>query len=502
MSCLPGNPCYGTYIDPCNSPSSGGSGSGSNCCDTILYCGPALPNSGIENLNNLCLAIEKLDNAISQVQVTVTASNGLTKVGDDIRFGGILSSPTILNTNGKSLSITNLPTQSSEPDYILVVDSLGVVKKYPPTSLGKNITLEDNVGLVWTNAEETNLSTLYNTQVPDSAISILVGGATPDTAANWKQLTLVEVLDRILFPLQLPTYALPTISLSISSPSSLTVYQEIGSTITLTANGTGTKNNAGAFVSFLFSRTVNGGSLYQIGTAAPVIGTGSTLPDQFTFPDPNNPNNIYQGNISAPFTIPNPPAGGIETEVSLSVSGTYNAGLPKKTSYNQNDTRTPGNTTNTPQAGGTISTPTQSFKGTYPYYYGKILGGSQPTAGVIAGLIQANDAGVNKVLASSLGSVTVNFNSGSTQYWCWIAIPVSNTPDNTKLSWQDTNNPNNKGNFTNPTGPFLGSPYTQNVTAPGGTPLWSNISYKFYITDYETAMNSIRFDNTSIPGQP
>ena len=493
MSCHPGTPCYGTttVVDPCVTANS-------SCCDSILYCGPALPNSGIENLDNLCLAVQKLDDAISNVELVVTASNGLTKVGNDIQFGGTLASTTILNTNGNSFSITNLPTQVGDPDFIMVLTSTGVVRKYPSTSVGKTITLEDNVGLVWTNPEETNLSTEYNTLVPDVVQSVQVGGAAPQPASWWKQKTLVEVLDYILFPLQLPTYQLPQISLRVNSPSTpTTTYLEIGSAITINATGEGTKYNAGAFTSFTFTRTING-TPTTFSSGATATGTGPALPNQFGFVDPNNPNTIYEGTLAQNYTIATPLSGTVETSIALKVAGAYSAGLPKKDSYNQNDTRTPGNTVNTPQASGSIISPETTFMATYPYYFGSITGGSKPTAGVLANLINANDPGVNKVLATSLGNVTVNFNNGSTQKWNWIAIPVSTTPDNTKLSWQDTNNALNKGNISNPAGPFAGSPYTQNVTAPGGSPLWANISYKFYITDYVTAMGSIRFQNTTI----
>lgn len=495
MSCHPGSPCYGTttVVDPCVTANS-------NCCDSILYCGPALPNTGIDNLDTLCVALQKIDNEITNIQVNVSANNGLSKDGDFIQLGGTLIEPTAINTLGQPFSLLNLPTEVA-PEYVLVLTNTGVVKKYAASSLGQTITIEDNVGLVWTNPEETNLSTLYNTLVPDVVQSVQVGGADPQPASWWKQKTLVEVLDYILFPLQLPTYKLPEISIRIDSPTPPSTYLEIGSSISINTTGEGTKNNAGPFTTFTFTRTINGTpSTFPV--TAVQTGTGTPLPNQFGFIDPNNLNYIYSGTLAQSYTIASPLTGTIETTIALKTTGAYSAGLPKKDSYNNNDTRTAGNTVNTPQASGSVTSPETTFIATYPYYFGSITGGSQPTAGVLAGLIQTNDPGVNKVLASSLGNVTVNFNNGSTQKWNWIAIPVSTIPNNTKLSWQDTNVSNNNGNFTNPGGPFFGSPYTQNVTAPGGSPLWANISYKFYITSYVTAMNSIRFQNTSIAGQP
>jgi hypothetical protein len=505
MSCYPGTPCYGTttVVDPCVTANS-------NCCDSVLYCGPALPNTGIDNLDTLCVALQKIDNEITNIQVNVSANNGLSKDGDFIQLGGTLIEPTAINTLGQPFSLLNLPTEVA-PEYVLVLTNTGVVKKYAASSLGQTITIEDNVGLEWTDLAETNLSTKYNTLIPDGAISVQVGGADPQLASWWKDLTLVEVLDYILFPLQLPTYTLPEISLTIASPTPPSTYLEIGSTISINATGLGTKNDAGPFTQFVFTRTVNGTpSLFTVTPGTPISATAIA---PIFFPDPNNPNFTYPGVLTQSYTIP-PPTTGVETTLKLKVEGTFTQGQKKPTSYNQPDPRSFGNTVNTPQAAGTIMSNEVEYKATYPYYFGYIDGTTRPTASQLASLINGttpqsgNPTAANQVVKKvedSSGNVTVNFNNGAVQKWNWIAIPESTT--NLKLSWYV--NDNNRGNISCPEGPFgkeppytgLGSPFIQDVTAPGGSPIWQNISYRFYITAYPTEMNNMTFQNTIITGQ-
>jgi hypothetical protein len=518
MSCHPGTPCYGstTVVDPCIAANS----SSSNCCDTILYCSTPLPNTGIETNDNLCLALQKIDAEFSNIQVNVDAINGLQKVGDNIKLGGALVEPTIINIAGKSLSLTNVEEETNL-QYLLVLTNAGVIKKYPATSLGQTVTLEDNVGLEWTNLAETNLSTKYNTLIPDGAISVKVGGAEPQLASWWKEKTLVQVLDYILFPLQLPTYTLPTISLTVSSPASPTTYLEIGSTIAINATGLGTKNDAGPFTQFVFTRTVNGTP--STFTVTPGTPQSATAIAPIFFPDPNNPNFAYPGVLSQPsYTIPPSPTGTVETSLKLKVQGTYNQGERKPTSYNQPDSRGYGNTVDTPQAAGTIMSNEIEYKATYPYYFGYVDGTTRPTAAQLASLINgttpqsgnppvitAANQVVKKVEDSS-GNVTVNFNNGTTaQRWNWIAIPKSTSPDNTKLSWYVTDF--NRGNISYSEGPFgkvppsytgQGSPFEADVTPPGTPAIWQNVPYRFYITAFQTNMNTVRFQNTIISGQP
>lgn len=474
MSCHPGTPCYGTttVVDPCVSAN----GSSSNCCDTILYCGPALPNTGIDNNENLCLALQKIDAEFSNIQVNITANNGLTKTGDNIQLGGPLTKQTVITTNNFPLSIIGLPDDPN-PDYILVVSSTGVIRRYLASSLGQTITLQNNVGLVWTNSPtNTNLSTLYNTLVPDVVTSVQVGGAAPDTAANWKQLTLVEVLNKILFPLQLPTYVEPVVTMTVSAPSPVATYYEVGSPLTFTAAGVGNKWDAGAFTAFNMIKTVNSGSPTSTALTGITPTTGIAFGTEFGFADPNSPNVVYTtSNFTDNLTIPAPTGGNTSSTVTYQTSGTHNLGASKKRSDNTNDTRAAGTGTNNPQAPGTKFSAITTITGIYPFFWGLSL--TPPTTGTIAAAIAAGTA--NKILLPAGGTITVPFNNAPTAQYLWVAHAAAYT---TKTKWFVTEV--NKGDIGGPTNTF-GSVQTINVTSPSPV-YWSGISYKMYISNFTT----------------
>ena len=136
MSCQPGSPCYNTTSsssgDPCN-PNNAVS------CETVIYNGPTLPTTGIDTCTNLCVALQEIDNAIGEIVSgsNVTASNGLTKVVNDIRLGGALTQTTVIATGPFDLTLTGIDAGSPSDD-LLVITSGGIVKKVSASAL-KNI---------------------------------------------------------------------------------------------------------------------------------------------------------------------------------------------------------------------------------------------------------------------------------------------------------------------------------------------------------------------------
>jgi hypothetical protein len=81
---------------------------------------------------------------------------------------------------------------------------------------------------------------LYSSAIPDHTFNTLVGGATPEPASTWKSRTIVQALDKILFPTVLPWIRdenVPSLTLSVSG---LTGVQEVGTpvqrTLTVTFN--------------------------------------------------------------------------------------------------------------------------------------------------------------------------------------------------------------------------------------------------------------------------
>ena len=148
MSCTSGSPCYnnqfvysGCANDPCN-PNSRIS------CDGIVYIGSPLPCTGIESCDTMCVALQKLDNAICNTPgFTVTASNGLYKdiITNDIRMGGPLTEQTVIGTsNINTLSITGLVNDLA-PDALVSVTALGVLRQTSASSILSAITANNGL---------------------------------------------------------------------------------------------------------------------------------------------------------------------------------------------------------------------------------------------------------------------------------------------------------------------------------------------------------------------
>lgn len=478
MSCHPGTPCYNnTTVDPCVTANS-------SSCEGVLYYGPALPNTGIDNLDNLCVAFQKVDAAIANSSAaSITANNGLTKTGNNIQLGGTLvESSTTINTNGNALLITNLPIESTTPDFLLTQTSTGVVRRVAPTSLGQQITLQNNVGLVWTNPGQTNLSTLYNTLVNPASVSVPVGGAAPNTAANWSQLTLVQVLDAILFPLRFPTYIVPTVTMTLT-PTPATYY-EIGAVVSIAATGVGNRWDGGAFTAMSLVKSINSLTPSLTTYTSFTVTTLSAFGSEFGFPDPNSPNISYTTpQYTETLTIPAPITGQAASTVFYQFTGSYGAGIPKSNSDGTTDSRTAGNTVNTPQAAGSASSSSVTFNGLYPIFWG--VANTQLTPAQIASAISGGTA--NKILLPASGTITVPYNNVSAQY-LWVAYLAVNT---TKTKWFNT--ALNNGNIGLPTDLF-GAVQTVNVNSPNS--YWSGISFKTHMSNFTTIVNgNIEFRN-------
>lgn len=131
MSCNPGTPCYTSTIsnpttacgiDQCNTTKFG--------TGNIFYTGSALSCSGISTCDSLTVALQKMDYALcNAIPNTITASNGLTKVADDIQLGGELIQQTSITTSfAYTLSLLGLVNDIT-PDYFITQTSSGVIRK-------------------------------------------------------------------------------------------------------------------------------------------------------------------------------------------------------------------------------------------------------------------------------------------------------------------------------------------------------------------------------------
>ena len=328
-----------------------------------------------------------------------------------------------------------------------------------------SITVIPNSGLTFAHGQ---LGTTYNSLVNDNVQSVAVGGAASTSASTWKSKNIVEVLDTILFPDVLPTYTIPT--LTISGPQSGT--KEIGSTVAQVLSLIGTEGDASTFTALAVSRNST-----QLSSAVnPLIYGFSDIAAQFGYADPNNPNYSYVLGYTDNFVV-------VSGNTSWSGTGTYLAGGPKKNNKGVTDVREAQlRNTSAPQAASSISSNSITVTGIYPYFWGK--SNTLPTAASIAAAILAGST--NKVLTDASGTVSVTF-AAAGQY-VWMAHSASYT---SKTKWFNTQL--NQGSIG--AGNFILSPVTQSVGSPDG--LWTGVSYKVYISSGATNTEGvIEFRNT------
>jgi len=501
MSCSSCNPCYNIqsafYIDP---NTTGCEGSNVISCETVKYIGPNLACSGIQNDDSLCLAIQKLDNIVcNNPAFTVDANNGLAKdlYTNTITLGGPLITPTTITTDAtNTLTLAGLQSETT-PTFILTRDSNGVIKYSSTSVLSPQINVADNVGLTINTGHDT-LSTLYNTLVTDTVTSVQVGGAAPKEASFWKTKNLVEVLDIILFPLQLPTYKIPEILIVGSLPASPV---EIGTVQNISFTPTGYRWDAGAFQALRVSR-----KKYDSGTYAQQIlytnlqGTeGAVFGSQFGFDDPNSKNYTYAPTsaFTQALTI-EPVTSGTDVTYYYKVYGTYGRGLKKKTSKNEPDpTAFDVRKTNAPQEQSTdftLDSDAKTITGIYPYFWGISTNNpdsaTPPTSEEIATLI--NNYNVNngtlckKVLESSANTIKINFGNTTSKY-LWFAHP---DVCDAKQSWYVTTS--NRGGI----GP--GKTFNRiedKLLHSNPNPYWTGVKYKIYTSLFATfAANDATFE--------
>lgn len=410
------------------------------------------------------------------------------------------------NVKISQLPASELPLNGGE-ELPLVQD--GVTKKATAQDIADlasaNITPAEHGGIEFN--VDNELQTIYNTSVSDTLYSAKIryqDGTFLDSlpASDWKALTIVQVLDKILFPLQLPVYTKPTISFSTTTSPLLV---EVGSSVSpINLKGEGTKNDAGVYDSFKFYKSVNGGSatLLPSGTVTPTSSTPvppdlATLPNQFGQPELNNPNytytsnyadTAYSGTNASGFPIPS--STNKSTTVTYSLTAQYEAGNALYKSDGNLDTRTAAlRQTNAPQLGDNAfdAANTITFTGYFPVYYGKSTKSVPPTAAEIANAINAG--GVSDITVSKLANIVNPDNTLAIPYenenifkYIWFAHYEYNTEKTKWVQLDASNNPtSNAGNIGSG---LFALPVTQVVSSQQNN--WVNKSFKIYISTYKT----------------
>lgn len=330
----------------------------------------------------------------------------------------------------------------------------------------------------------TTLNTTYDTQLSSTQLSVAVGGVAQNTpVSSFSGDSLVDVLNKILFPTQPPVYTQPTATLS----DSVSTIKEIGSDVTnnltlrLDKKDSGGLNTTGNSITSQLS-----GSLTLSG---PTTTSLTNLPSQFGFANTNNPNQRFTYTAVDSFTMPS------------SGSVTYTSVI-KYLAGNQLLDST-GNPSGTAVVAGQKTPGNSGVSGIYPYFWGLSTSTWTNYATAVAEVkatIQAGNA--TKVLAASNGTLTITFNATAGTDFMFFATPASAT---TKTKWDDPNNPLNNGSiagtsFTDPTRELFSAPSTQSITSPDQNaatdPLWSNISYKVYVALKSSDATTLRLKNS------
>lgn len=335
-----------------------------------------------------------------------------------------------------------------------------------------SLSVSANTGVEIT---DSKLYTIYNTTLdPTLSVPATVGGISGGTTvASLTGKTFVQLFDDLLFPIALPTYTIPTISIGGISSNTY----EVGVTVASPITATSIKNDAGNYTQLRVLR--NSSALFTDTT----LGTSSqtNVPNQFGYANPNSPNTGFTISPSPyvdTYVIPAPAGAATSTSTIYNVDGNYSAGLAKQNNKGVYDTRNPAvRLVNAPQSASVLfSSSLITYTGIYPYFWG--VSNTLPTSAGIASAIAAGTT--NKVLLSASGTITITFNA-TTQY-IWFAHFGNYT--NKTVWYVDALNSGSIGGGSN----LFGSPTTQNVSSPSS--YWSNIGYSIYISNYATTTTS------------
>lgn len=365
--------------------------------------------------------------------------------------------------------------------YVLISDSTGLASWTSSISGGGNLITSSYSGINLINGStNSTVDTIYNTGL-DLTLSMpsSVGGIAIGTTAGYLYgKTFVQMFDDLLFPVVLPTYTIPTISLI----SDVIGIREIGSSVTPTLDLKGTENDANYFSSLQILKSVNSLSpsslLLVTSTSSMTVVLESSIPDQFGYSDPNNPNYSYSIQyIDSSVTVPTPISGGSSTLV-YSGLGDYTSGVAKNNNKGSLDVRTPSvRSTAAPQSSSTgFASNTPTITGYYPYFYGKTS--TSQSASQIVSIIQSG-SGFTKVVNNGAGSLSMSFNAVGE--WPWFAI-YDVYP--TKSTWYE--NALNNGSIGAGTDLF-GSPTTLSVVSFDG--YWT-VNFKIYPANKVTTLGT------------
>lgn len=362
-----------------------------------------------------------------------------------------------LTQSGYVTGFTGLVTNST---YYVSPSVSGGITITKPTTIGyveRPILVADSTtsGWVlpyWGKEIETTTggttSLIYSGKTPTTCE---VGGMTVGTTLTGR--TISSILEEILVPTINPIYVAPSNSFS-KSPTTSTY--EVGCSVNLDFTASfdkGAINLSGSFQD------------YRSGDVNCYYYNGSGLPSTVSSTSLSNLQSVSSYVISA------------GTQTWNSCVG-YDQG-PQPLDSN-------GDPYGSPLSSGITSAKSTTITGIYPYYWGIVASGGAPAGSNRPSPTNNLVTGGTKVVATSNGTLNINFGSTSDDY-LWFAIPSIST---SKSCWYiDALNNGSIGGSVNPGGNLFPDPNTVAITSGEGC--WSGINYKIYISNYQSAVSSI-----------
>jgi hypothetical protein len=450
--------------------------------------------------------------AVSKIDVNSVAGKGLIAQGKPLTT--ITTNPTGITTDGTYTGLTT--TSSGSPTAAAVVSAIvsgGTVSSVTITTPGAGYAAGDTlvvssaqlagstVNLVVTldaadfsdgslMPTQISLDTIYDTQLSPTQLSVAVGGVAEDTPVSaFAGDSLVDVLNKILFPTQLPRYS----AANLSTADNIGTTFEIGSTIAPTVTATANTQDGGAFTEIRIYKTLNGTSTTQFTGIGSPVQTGSvTYSPEFGFTSPNAPNQRYTSSYTDSIALPAPSGSNTSTSLSFKSTADNSQGQVKLNSAGNNDTRSFGSGINAPQAASTKTSNTISITAYYPIFYGS--GPTLFTISGVASLISAGDAGAKVITNGGASSISMDF--GTATEFHYFAIPAFYAD---KRSWYVTAlNNGGIGQSTNPPDAFSAG-VTAAISSTGISPGWNGIDYKIYITPSASGLGTNTLIRTALP---
>lgn len=215
------------------------------------------------------------------------------------------------------------------------------------------------------------------------------------------------------------------------------------------------------------------------------VGTALSGSKTFTWSTSNSSNIATNSVLVRDVTANNVLASGLANDGTEVVAiGTITNTSPISRSWRAEATQA-----NNPAGNSTFISSNFTVNSIYPYFYGKTASGGAASGANRPTATAAFVTGGTKVLASSTDTISISFNSTSDDY-IWFAIPSTST---SKTAWYvDTLNNGSIGGSVSPGGNLFPTFDSVSVT----TVLWAGVSYKVYISNYQTTAISMEMRNS------